>query len=321
VRAALLTAPRTFELAQVADPAPEAGEVLVRVGACGVCASDLPWWTGEVANEEPNDTTYPRPLGHEVSGSVEAVGPGVTDLAEGDRVAVFVTEGGYADLVAVPGDRCVAVGEMPLELALGEPVACAVNAVELAAPALGDDVAIVGAGFMGSLVQLLVELRGPRHVIVADVRRDALERAKRLGATRTVDLGSESLADAVGELTDGRGVDVSFEVTGVQAGLDAVGSGVTRMGGTVAIVGFHRGPTRTLPLGDWNWHAFRIVNGHIRDVPTILAGMRAGMRLVAMGRLPLDGLVTDRVGLEDVGEAFALLERHPDGFVKATVIP
>jgi L-iditol 2-dehydrogenase len=312
VRVAVLTAPRRLDVVDepVGDPGP--GEVLLRVASCGVCASELHMWEGN------SDIAYPRFPGHEVSGTVERVGSGVTSFAPDDAVAAWVTERGFADYVVVRADYCFPAGDVPLELALAEPLACAVNAVERAAPALGDDVVIIGAGFMGNLVQMLVQLHGPRHVIVADTRPDALERARRLGATGTVDARRESLPDTVLALTDEEGADVSFEVTGVQAALDELGE-VTRMSGKVVIVGFHQGGTRTLELGTWNWMAFDIVNAHFRNVDTIMAGMRTGMRLLTSGRLSLAGLVTHRFALRDVNEAFAVAVEKPPGFVKATV--
>src|SRR5918995_935193 len=102
------------------------------------------------------------------------------------RVAAWAREG-YADYVAVDAHWCFPTGDVPLDQALGEPIACAVNAVDLADVRLGDDVVVIGTGFMGNLVQQLVALRGPRHIIVADTRPDALERAAVMGATRTID--------------------------------------------------------------------------------------------------------------------------------------
>jgi L-iditol 2-dehydrogenase len=203
---------------------------------------------------------------------------------------------------------------------LREPLACAVNAVELAAPALGDDVVVIGAGFMGNLVQKLVALRGPRQLIVADTRREVLDRAASLGATRTVDVTNRDLADAVAELTDGRGADVSFEVTGVQPGLDLLGK-VTRMSGTVAIVGYHQGAPRAIDLAGWNWMAFRVANAHFREPTIILRGMRIGMRLLTSGRIRLDDLVTHRFSLDEIDAAFLAAIEKPPGFVKATVTP
>ncbi|HWC32846.1 MAG TPA: L-iditol 2-dehydrogenase, partial [Actinomycetota bacterium] len=81
------------------------------------------------------------------------------------------------------------------------------------------------------------------------------------------------------------------------------------------------GPPRTLRLGDWNWMAYRIVNAHFREVATIMRGMRIGMRLLASGRLSMDGLVTHRFSLEAIDEAFRTAIDKPPGFVKATVEP
>jgi L-iditol 2-dehydrogenase len=312
VKVAVLAGPRALDVVEEAVPDIAPHEVLVRVAACGVCASELDMWEGK------GSVAFPWFPGHEVSGTVEKVGDEVTSLAPGAPVAVWVTERGYAEYVAVPAAHCFPARGVPLDLALGEPLACAVNAVELTAPALGDDVVIVGAGFMGNLVQKLVSLKGPRQVIVADTRPDALARAERLGADRVVDVARESLAEAVARETDGAGADVSFEVTGVQGPLGVLGD-VTRMSGKIAIVGYHQGGDRSLPLARWNWMAFEIVNAHFRDRATILRGMRVGMRLLTSGRVALDELVTHRYPLEDIRSAFETAHAKPDGFVKATV--
>jgi L-iditol 2-dehydrogenase len=299
MRVAVLNAPRRLEVVEQPVREPGPGELLLRVASCGVCASELDMWEGR------SDIDYPRFPGHEVSGIVERGGDG---FAPGDPVAAWVTERGFAEYVVVRAAHCFHAGDVPLDLALAEPLACAVNAVELAAPRLGDDVVIIGAGFMGNLVQKLVQLKGPRNVTVIDTRADALERARRLGATNAVDPRDEYDLQA----------DVAFEVTGVQPALETLGD-VTRMGGKVVIVGFHQGGTRELPLGAWNWMAYDIVNAHFRDVATIMRGMRQGMRLLTSGRIALDDLVTHRFGLEDVNEAFAVAVEKPPGFVKATV--
>jgi L-iditol 2-dehydrogenase len=309
---ALLEAPHRFRIEERPIPSIEPDEVLVRVAACGVCTSDLhPWAEG--------GSNLPRALGHEVSGVIERIGAEANGFGPGDHVAVWATGQGFAEYVAVKGDYCLPAGDVPLDLALAEPLACAVNAVEMAEVSLGDDVVIIGAGFMGNLVQKLVALRGPRQVIVADTRPDALERATRLGATKVVNPTRESLADVVKESTGGRGADVTFEVTGAQAALAASGN-VTRMSGTIAIVGYHQGANREIPLGYWNWMAFRIANAHFREVTTIMRGMRIGMRLLTAGRINLEDLVTHRFPLTEIDRAFETAVAKPPGFVKATVV-
>jgi threonine dehydrogenase-like Zn-dependent dehydrogenase len=248
-------------------------------------------------------------------------------------VGIWVTEAGFSEYVTVNTEFALPAGEMPLDLALAEPVACAVNAVDIADVRLGDDVAIIGAGFMGALVLKLVLMRGPRRVFVADTRPEALERARAIGATHTIDVRTESLADVVRAHTDRVppgtfgdvdpldevGADVTFEVTGAQAPL-ADGGAATRMAGTLAIVGYHQGGSREIPLGAWNWKALRIVNAHFREIATIMRGMRIGMRLLSSGRMQIDDLVTHRFGLDEVGDAFQMAVDKPAGFLKSTVV-
>ena len=112
---------------------------------------------------------------------------------------------------------------------------------------------------------------------------------------------------------------MTFEVTGAQSGLDAAGE-VTRLEGTLAIIGYHQGGSREIPLARWNWMAFRIANCHFRDVDTILHGMRTGMQLLRSGNIALDDLVSQRFSLDEIGQAFQTAHDKPLGFVKATVV-
>lgn len=312
MKLAVLEAPRHFELVEAEIPAIAPDEVLVRVAACGVCGSELDMFEGRSDREFP---IYP---GHEVSGTVEAVGDEVTALAAGDPVACWVTERGFSEYVAVKAAYCLPAGSVPLDLALAEPLACAVNAVELADPRLADDVVLIGCGFMGHLIQKLLTLRGARTVIAMDTRAGALERARSLGADHTVDLTQEDAHEVVRAATGGRLADVTFEVTGFQEPLVLAGE-LTRMSGKVAIVGYHQGGTRSIPLGDWNWNAFQVVNAHFREVSTIMRGMSVGMRLLTSGRMTLDDLVTHRFTLDQMDEAFDTAVTKPEGFVKSTV--
>jgi L-iditol 2-dehydrogenase len=312
MRIAVLTGPGRFEIVQAPPPDLAPDEVLVKVSACGVCTSELAPWGGIGSPD------FPRYLGHEVSGTVVDTGADVRSLSAGEPVGVWVTSHGFAEFVAAKAEHCRPAGNLPLDEVLAEPLACAVNAVEEADVRLGDDVVLVGAGFMGNLVQSLVGLRGARQLIVADTRPDALKQAAALGATRVVDVRTESLANVVSTLTDGRGADVTFECTGGQSALSAVGD-VTRMSGTIALVGFHQGAPRAVPLEHWNWMAFRIINAHYRDIATIMRGMTVGMRLLTSGALSLGPLVTHRFPLAEIDAAFRSARDKPPGFVKATV--
>lgn len=327
MKQAVLQSPGHFEIVETAVPEPAPDELLVRVAACGVCASELDMFTGQT------ERSFPLLPGHEVSGVVERAGAAVTRQRPGDRVGIWVTEAGFSEYVTVNTAFALPAGDMPLDLALAEPVACAVNAVDIADVRLGDDVAIIGAGFMGALVLKLVLMRGPRRVFVADTRPEALERARAIGATHTIDVRSEPLADVVRANTervppgtfgdvdplDEVGADVTFEVTGAQAPLVAAGD-ATRMAGTVAIVGYHQGGSREIPLGGWNWKALRVVNAHFREIATIMRGMRTGMRLLSSGRMQIDDLVTHRFALDEIDTAFHMAVDKPEGFLKSTVV-
>jgi L-iditol 2-dehydrogenase len=312
MRLAELAGAEDYRLVEVDAPQPAAGELLVEVFACGVCASELDAWTGRV----PAD--FPLRNGHEVSGVVVELGAGAAGFAVGDPVAVWTTGSGYAEYVTAPAAYCRALGDVPLDAGLLEPLACAANAVELADVRLADDVVILGAGFMGALVQQLVQLRGARTVTVVDRRPDVLALAAAYGATRTVDTSRESAEEVVAEVTGGRGVDVTFEVTGMQGGLDLVGD-VTRMSGKVVLVGFHQGAPRAVALGQWNWMAYDLRNAHFREVATIMRGMDIGARLLTNGQLDLSRLVTHRFDLADINDAFRAAVTKPEGFVKAIV--
>lgn len=312
MRLAELAGVRDFRVIEVERPRAGPGEVLVEVSACGVCASEIDIWTGRAL------ANFPRRIGHETSGIVAEVDQDVASLAVGDAVAMWNSGPGYAEYVAVRAEYCRPLGNVEPELGLLEPIACAVNAVELADVRLGDDVVILGAGFMGILVQQLVQLRGARQVIMVDRRPDVLALATALGATRTVDGTRELVAEVVADATGG-GADVTFEVTGGQGGLDLIGE-VTRMSGKVVLVGFHQGQPRTIPLGHWNWMAYDLRNGHFRELATIMRGMDVGLRLVTAGQLDLSRLVTHRFTIEAINEAFRTAVEKPAGFVKAVVM-
>lgn len=314
MKAALLTGAYEVELVDRQLPALGPDQVRIRVSECGLCASDVDLWVGKDLDH------LPEAIGHEAAGVIEEVGHEVRTLRVGEQVATWVPDGGMAEQMVAEERHCVPVTAGTPYPAVAEPLACIVNTVELAAPGLGDDIVIIGSGFMGSLLQLVSALRGPRSITVADVRPEALARAVELGATRVVDTAKESLAAAVEETTGGRGADLTYEVTGIQAGLDLAGD-VTRTGGKLCIVGYHQGAPRMVELGHWNWMGFELVNAHFRDPEAIMGGMRAGMRLVDAGVLDASPLVTHTYPLDRVADAFQAAADRPDGFVKAVIEP
>lgn len=311
MRRALLTGPWQIELVDESIRPPKAAEVRLRVQECGICASDVDLWAGR------GQERFPVAIGHEVAGAVEEVGAGANGIRVGDTVAAWVEGGGFAEYVSVEERLCVPVDESVRYAAVAEPLACIINAVELAAPALGADVTIVGAGYMGNLLQLVSLLKGPRSLTMIDVRSDALERARQLGTTATVNSKGRTPREVANEIAP---ADLTYEVTGTQGGLE-LASALTRMGGKLCIVGYHLGGARTVPLGYWNWMAFELINAHFRDREVIMRGMRAGLALVNAGRLNVAPLVTHTATLERISDAFQLASQKPAGFCKAVIRP
>ena len=312
MKAALLSKPRRVELVETQLEDVGSHQVRLRIEQCGLCASELDLWLGKSPEKLPTQ------IGHEVAGTIEEVGSEVETLHPGDRVAGWLEAGGFAEQAVLHENHCVKVSSHVSYPAVAEPLACVVNAVELASPALADNVVIIGAGYMGTLIQIVTSLKGPRSITVMDTRPDALARASELGATRVVNVERESPLELVDEVTEGQGADITYEVTGVGPGLD-LATDVTRMGGKLCIVGFHQGSSRSVNLARWNWMALDIVNAHFRDIETIMRGMRAGIRLVNAGVVDVSHLVTDIFPLERIDDAFALAMSKPDGFLKAVV--
>ncbi len=313
MRAAILKEPGQFVLSE--EPKPEIGsdDVLVRSFVCGICTSELDMWEGR------SNIEFPRFAGHEVSGVVEGVGPLVTDVEVGDRVAVYAEGEGFADYVKVPAAWVVKLRpDTPFDLALGEPIACAVNGVRKADPQLNDSVAIVGCGFMGLIMLQLFRASGAGTLIAVDRRDSALALAREVGATHTLNPERDDVVEEIKALTDGRGVDIGVEGAGVQATLDLTVR-LVRMEGKLEVFGFHQGGRRTVDWGYWNWMAFDVVNGHTRNRNRYVEGMRLGIGMLEQGKLDMEALVTHRFPLVKINEAFAAASVKDDGFVKGVI--
>jgi 2-desacetyl-2-hydroxyethyl bacteriochlorophyllide A dehydrogenase len=232
MKAAIIEKPGDIRVRTVDDPTPGRGEIVVKVGACGICGTDL-----HIADGEFPPTPYPIVPGHELAGELVALGPDVAGLAEGQRVAVDpslycghcrfcrvgkgnlcenwdaigdTVSGGFAEYVAVPAANAYAVPDTVSYRhgALIEPLSCAVHGMHVLSPRMGDSFLVVGAGTMG-LMLLQLALRGnASRVAVADLSEERLARARRLGATSTTtdmtslrddeDLGFDCVIDATG---------------------------------------------------------------------------------------------------------------------------
>ena len=228
------------------------GEILVRPAACGICGTDL-----HILRHGFPGTVYPVTPGHEFSGHVVAVGPGVTGMKEGDFVAVdpnvvcgqcrwcragrpnlcvsispigVARPGAAAEFVAAPARNAIVVHESlgAGVAALIEPLACAVHAVDSSQGVKDRSVLVLGGGTMGLLIAIVAQASGAAHVKLADPIPAKHDTARRAGIADAVD--PASLGDTC--------FDVVFEAAGVPRALDQALTLVEKTGVLVQ-VGVH----------------------------------------------------------------------------------
>lgn len=265
MKALLLTAPSQLEFTDFPDPVPAANEVLVRIRTCGICGSDLHGWDGSTGRRRP-----PLIMGHEAAGEIVAAGPEVKGWARGDRVTFDSTvscgvcpycragqvnlcdqrrvigvappeyrqHGAFAELMAVPAHILYA---LPAELsfahaAMVEPVSIALHAIRRIQLKPTDVALVVGAGLIGLFVIQALRWAGVKQIIAVDLAENRLALARELGATQVLKTDSCDVPSEVARLTEGRGVDVAFEVVGMSVTLQLALSSLRR-GGSAVLVG------------------------------------------------------------------------------------
>jgi threonine dehydrogenase-like Zn-dependent dehydrogenase len=315
MKAAILQRPRWFTVEEMPTPQIRPDEVLVRTKASGICTSELDMWEGRAIGLE-----FPRFIGHEPAGVVEAVGSDVQNVQVGDHVAAWSEGKSYAEFFAAKESHLYKLRkETPFEYALGEPIACSVNGVRKSNPQLNDNVCIVGCGFMGLIMLQVYRVMGAGLLIAVDPRESILQLANKLGATHTLNPRTMDVKKTVLELTNGRGIDIGVEGAGIQQTLDLI-TELVRMEGKLEVFGFHQGEPRKVNWGYWNWMAFQIINGHTRSGHIYVEGMRLGLRLLEDGKLDMRSLVTHRFPLEAINEAFEQASAKKEGFVKAVIL-
>jgi threonine dehydrogenase-like Zn-dependent dehydrogenase len=317
MRAAVLVGPGKIRLDEVAIPEPGPGQVRVRLEGCGVCASNLTPWAGPEWMQYP---TEPGALGHEGWGIVDAVGPGVTAVAPGDRVAALSFRS-YAEYDIAEAE---AVVRLPEALAgkpfPGEPLGCAMNIFRRSDIQAGQTVAIVGIGFLGAILTRLATDAGAR-VIAVSRRPFSLDLARRMGAAETILMEDHyAIIAQVKDLTGGRFCERVVEAVGKQWPLDLAAE-LTAERGKLVIAGYHQDGPRQVNMQLWNWRGLDVINAHERDPAAYAEGLREAVDAVVSGRLDPSGLYTHTYPLEALDAALDATRDRPDGFLKALVVP
>lgn len=352
--------PLAIRTVELAPPGP--GEVLIRVGAAGLCHSDLSVINGD------RPRPMPMALGHEAAGVVEEVGADVHDLQRGDHVVVvFVPSCGHCapcaegrPALCEPGAAANGAGTLlsgarrlsdhgaPLNHHLGCSVfaeyatvsrrslvkidpdvpldeaalfGCAVltgvgAVVNTAQVRVGASVAVVGLGGVGLAALIGARAAGARHIVAVDLSQDKLAQARALGATHTVNAGSDDAKAQIRDITSG-GADYVFEFAGAIRAL-SLAYDATRRGGMTVTAGL---PASTasfaLPAVSLVAEERTLKGSYIgtcvpsRDIPRFID-------LYKQGRLPVDKLLTHRLKLDDINEAFDLL--HDGRAIRQVVV-
>jgi S-(hydroxymethyl)glutathione dehydrogenase/alcohol dehydrogenase len=327
--AVLVDLGKPLELADLSIPALKAGQVLVEVTYSGVCHTQV----GEARGHRGEDKFLPHCLGHEGSGVVREVGPGVAKVKPGDRVILSWIKGSGADVpgtvydwngkkvnaggittfatYSVISENRLTVVPDGLSMRLAALVGCAVPTgagvvFNTAQPRPGQSVVVFGVGGIGSCAVAAAALSGCTPVIAVDVNPDKLALARRLGATHTV---HSKESDAVGEILKvcRGGVDFAIEATGIAPVMRQALACVRSQGGAAVVIGNARfGTTLEIDprelnqgkrlLGTWGGD-----NVPDRDYPRYC-------KLLAAGRLDLEPLLSRSYGLADVNAALDDLE-------------
>ncbi|HVN84930.1 MAG TPA: alcohol dehydrogenase catalytic domain-containing protein [Candidatus Binatia bacterium] len=338
MKAAYSSAPRSIDLRDVARPTPGAGDVIVRIRNCGVCGSDLHWYSGGW----PPPSVCP---GHEISGEVAEVGAGVTGVKAGDRVAIeplvvcgdchacrtgnrqlcrrlrilgTMIDGGFAEYVRTPASTLFA---LPARLdwataAMTEPLAVCVHAVRLAKVRLGDRVAVLGAGTIGLLSVVAARAAGAAEVLITARHPHQRTRAEALGARAfaATDDGTVELSEYAGA----HPIDAVIETVGGAA--DTLNDAVhlVRPGGAIAVLGVFTAPV--------SLNALLVMMKEVRIVGSLTysrAGHRAdfdaALDLLATQTQSVRQLITHRFPLNRIAEAFAAAADKRSGAIKVTI--
>jgi alcohol dehydrogenase, propanol-preferring len=311
---------------EVPTPVPGPGQVLIRVAACGVCHSDLHLADGDWDLLRPI-TKLPLILGHEVAGTVSALGDGVTELRVGDRVGVpwihwtcgecefcregkeelclkqqvtgCTVDGGFAEYLLAPATHAAPLPDV-LSSEEAAPLLCAgltvYKAMKASGIAQGQRLAIFGIGGLGHLAVQIARAMDI-HVCAVDVSDEKLEFAKSLGAEWTVNSSTEAVHKRIRALG---GAHVAMVASASPAAYETA-LRCLRRGGTLAVVGMANEPFKV--------SAVSLISGETRIVGSAV-GTRADLRELfeLVGRFPIRCKVETR-GLEEVGGVFEELRK------------
>ena len=326
MRAVIFHGPRDIRLEERPVPEPGPGEVVVKAGAALTCGTDFKAYRQghRVLLGDP-----PSPFGHELAGTVSAVGRGVENAKEGDRVIVAnsapmddcfwcargqnhlcpqlkLHNGAYAEYDLVPahivrGNLHPLAAGVPFEVgALAEPFSTTIHAADILDVRGGDSCAVIGAGPMSAMLVHALAARGARVAVIGRSKA-RLEVARAAGAEAAFGAEDGAVDERVRAWASGRGPDHVFEAVGkAETHLQAVA--LVRDGGKVCLFG-GCAPGATIPLDLHRIHYKQIsLHGVFHHTPPYF---REAVRLLSEGKVKTDLLLQGEVALDDIPAFFA----------------
>jgi len=329
MKAAMLYGVKDLRIEEVDAPKVDAGEVLVKIKVATTCGTDLKIFQRGYVEKV---IKLPTIFGHEWAGEVSEVGEGLEWPKKGMRVRAGNSApclrctmcqkgkynlcenmiwlwGAYAEYIKVPA-RMVLLNmqEIPRhvsyeEAAITEPLACVLHGVEEVRVKLGDSVAIIGAGPIGLLHLLTVKKMGVEKVIMIDLVDERLNFAEKLGADEIINAGKTDVAETVKQLTNGYGADVVIEAIGLPATWEQALK-LVRKGGTVLEFGGCP-PGTEIKLSTELLHYGEVTV--LGTFHTTLLHFRKALNLIACRTIDVKPLITRKMKLEEIKEAFEIL--------------
>ena len=290
-------------------------QVLIRITHCGLCQYDGAYFQGIIG-------TPPLRLGHEPVGIVEAVGRNVKDVAVGERVTgLFAHLKAFATYAVAEPQELIRIPEhISSEHALAEPLKCIATIVRSAPPQLGDHVMVMGCGFMGLLTLAGLVGKAPASLIAVDLLENRLQIAREIGATHTLNAKDPDFLKQVQDITEGRGTDIVYEVTGNAAAAELGAKTLRPHRATYALAGWYGKPAQ-YTLRNWTTKGAVIVTPHPKYSLDPADDMRRAMNALARGVFPMEKLVTHRFPLDNVQKGFETMLSASEGYIKGVITP
>lgn len=317
MRKAVVVGPKQFAIKEVPVPDIGSGEILVKIKYCGICSSEVHGgWSG--------GSNYPiKTFGHEVMGVAKEIGPEVEKIKPGMRVTGFFRRS-FADYAVINQEKILRIPDnIPdkVAAAVSEPLSCIISAIRRLSVDPGDEVAVIGLGFMGLLQLKILLLQGATRIVGVDVRQEALQQAKEFGADEVYlpsKVPGAYIINSWDQLGNDFGLDHVIEASGNSKALNLAGE-MVKIHQNLMILGYHQNGDRKVDMELWNWKALNIINGHERRKDYQLQCMKRGLDLLQSQRLNLDSFVTHEYGLSEINKAFADAVEKPKGYIKGII--